>query len=124
LQNERPDFVTIYRQSLIDGDDNFYLVARVATRDIQADGTIEFIDTNLRIPGTGDVFVGEMNPLRISLLTFAPLSKLELAQVTTAAQFAILWYGSLALYYPRRFVQIHNVLYSSAKGNLGFNNNI
>lgn len=124
LQNERPDFVTIYRQSLIDGDDNFYLVARVATRDIQDDGTIVFTDTNLRIPGTGDVFVGEMNPLRISLLTFAPLSKLDLAQVTTASQFAILWYGSLALYYPRRFVQIHNVLYSSAKGNLGFNNNI
>ena len=100
------------------------MVARSAGSEIQADGTIEFIDTNLRIPGTGDVFVGQINPLMISLLTFAPLAKLDLARVTTASQFAILWYGALAVYYPRRFVQIHNVMYNSPEGNLGFNNNI
>ncbi|ATG86318.1 major capsid protein [Lactobacillus phage LpeD] len=124
LNRSIPDYVTVYRQSLIEGDEEFYLVARIAGSEIQADGTIEFVDTNLRIPGTGDVFVGQINPLMISLLTFAPLAKLDLARVTTASQFAILWYGALAVYYPRRFVQIHNVMYNSPEGNLGFNNNI
>ncbi|XWX33338.1 major head protein [Staphylococcus phage PG-2021_40] len=61
-----------------------------------------------------DVFVGEMHPDVIHLFELLPLMRLDLAQVTSAKTFAVLWYGALALKAPKRWVRIKNVSYLTA----------
>lgn len=107
-----PDYVAIYRQSDVPGDDDFWLVGRVAISKLQ-NGTIEFVDNNDTIPGTGDVFVIENKPETVRYLEFAPLMKFPLAITTTATNFAMIWYGSLQLTFPRRACLLRNVLYNS-----------
>lgn len=107
-----PDYVAIYRQSDVPGDDDFWLVGRVAISKLQ-NGTIEFVDNNDTIPGTGDVFVIENKPETVRYLEFAPLMRFPLAITTTATNFAMIWYGALQLTYPKRCVQLHNTLYNS-----------
>lgn len=109
IQREMPDYVAIYRQGLSDKDSDFYLIKRVPMNQLDSNGNITFTDVNDVIPETADVFVLEMRPNVLSLLELAPISKLNLATVTTATQFAVLTYCALALYYPRRAVMIHNV---------------
>jgi len=117
MQREIPDYLAIYRQSLVqDGtkEPEFYLVGTVATREMQEDGSFTFTDLNGRIPGTADVFVGEMKRNVIALMEFMPLSKVNLAVVTTAVSFAVTTSVALALYLPKRWVMIHNVRYNNA----------
>lgn len=109
-----PEYVAIYRKSQIPNDERYALIARVPAK---SDGSaITFIDDGSKIPGTADVFVGEVTDETLALLEFAPLTKVPLARVSTADTFALLWYGSLRLTYPRRFVMLENVLYTSGKG--------
>lgn len=121
MGSELPDYVAIYRQSLIEGDNRYFLIGRVPMSKVDASGVIEFHDTDAVIAGTADVFVGDVNPQVISYLELAPIMKVQLATVTTASQFATLWYGALALRYPKRFVQIHNVRYANEKSTMNFN---
>ena len=112
MQREIPDYVAIYRKDPVSED--YFLIARVATRDIDAStGALKFTDIDDKIPGTADVFVLQMAKSVISLLQFIELSKINLAVVTTATSFGILWSGALALYQPRRAVQLENVRYAS-----------
>lgn len=116
MQREIPDYVAFYRKAI--ENDDYYLVGRVATRDMnQGDGTITFTDTDARIPNTADVFVGEMRHNVISLLEFIPMSKINLAVVTTATSFAVLTSVAIALYLPRRFSMIRNVRYNNGTEN-------
>lgn len=121
LQYAIPDYVAIYRQSSVPGDDRYFLIARVPSSELDVStGTITFTDINAVIAGTADVFVGEVKPETVQLLEFAPLTKFPLATTTTASNFAVLWYGALQLTYPKRFVRIQNVLYNSQYGDLEF----
>lgn len=115
MQREIPDYVAIYRQALT--DDNYYLIGRVPTSAMQDSNTIVFTDLNGRIPATADVFVGEMRHNVLAMLQFIPMSKINLAVVTTATSFAIMTSVALCLYIPKRFVQIHNVRYNNMKDN-------
>lgn len=118
---EAPDYVAIYRKSLIAGhEDTFYLVGKVAMNKMSADGTIEFTDVNDTIAGTTDVFVMERTPEVIRLFEFTPMTKLQLAIVTNAIPFAILWQGALQLGYPKRVVRIKNVRYADGTDELKF----
>ncbi|MBT9670590.1 hypothetical protein GPK34_00865 [Secundilactobacillus kimchicus] len=116
MQREIPDFVRIYRKSLVDGE--FYLVGQVATRDIDTTtGAITFTDRNARIPGTADVFIGEVAQTVIQLMQFIPMTRINLAVVTTATSFVVTTAMALALYIPSRWVQVHNVRYNNIKDN-------
>ena len=108
-----PDYVAIYRKSDVPGDDQFWLVGRVAISKMAGDGTIVFEDNNETIPGTGDVFIIENRPTTLRYLEFAPITKLPLAITTTATNVAYLWYGSLVLIFPKRVALLHNTLYNS-----------
>ena len=77
------------------------------------DGTIVFEDNNETIPGTGDVFIIENRPTTVRYLEFAPITKFPLAITTTATNVAYLWFGSLALIFPKRVALLHNTLYNS-----------
>ena len=107
-----PDYVAIYRQSDVPGAEDFWLVGRVPVSKMES-GKITFIDNNDTIPGTGDVFVIENKPSTLRYLEFAPITKFNLAITNTSQSFALLWYGSLMLVYPRRAVLLHNCLYNS-----------
>jgi len=110
MQRQVPDYVGIYRQD--PNTEVFYLIGRVAINEMDDEGNIVFTDTNAVIPGTADVFVGEMKKPTITLMEFIPISLLQLAVVTNATQFAVLWGGALRLAIPKRWVQIHNVRYN------------
>lgn len=101
-----PQYVAIYRQSKTDQE--FWLVGRVAVSEL-SNGSITFVDENAVIPGTADIFVGEMSPSVISLLEFFPMTRIPLAQQDATLTFTVLWYGALALRAPRKFVHIRNV---------------
>ena len=112
LVSSIPDYVAIYRQSDVPGEDDFWLVGRVPVSKMQS-GVIKFKDNNDVIPGTGDVFVIERKPETVRYLEFAPVLKFPLAVTTTATNFALLWYGCLQLTFPKRVVLLRNVLYNS-----------
>lgn len=126
MQRAIPDYVGIYRQD--PNTEVYYLIGRVAVRDMTDDGTLVFEDKDDVIPATADVFIGEMKRPTISLMEFIPISLLNLAIVTNATQFAVLWGGALRLAIPKRWVQIHNVRYNLYTDNaenhlLGLNTN-
>lgn len=108
LYGQQPEFVSVYRKAIGENDDQYYLLERVPASKAE-NGVITFVDINKVIPGTADVFVGEMNQDVISLYELLPMMRLDLAQVTSATNFAILWYGALALKAPKRWVRIRNV---------------
>lgn len=112
LVSSVPDYVAIYRQSDVPGEEDFWLVGRVPVSKMQ-NGVIEFKDNNDTIPGTGDVFVIENKPETVRYLEFAPIMRFPLAITTTSVNFALLWYGSLQLTFPRRVCLLRNVLYNS-----------
>ena len=116
-----PDYVAIYRKSQVPDDDRFFLLDRIPWSDF--DGTTysyEYTDLGVNIPGTADVFIGELKPETIKLLELAPIMKFPLAITTTSTNFAMLWYGALQLTFPKRWVQIHNVLYNSKYDDMKF----
>lgn len=112
LVSSIPDYVAIYRQSDVPGDEDFWLVGRVAISKLQ-NGKLEFVDNNQTIPGTGDVFVIENKPETVRYLEFAPMMKFPLAITTTSVNFALLWYGALMVVFPKRICLLKNVLYNS-----------
>lgn len=125
-QREIPDYVGIYRKDPESGV--YFLIGRQALSTIDDEGKLTFVDRDAVIPATADVFVGEMKQPTISLMEFIPISLLNLAVVTTATQFAVLWAGALRLAIPKRWVQIHNVRYNLYTDNsenhlLGLNTN-
>lgn len=112
LQRTAPDYVAVYRQGKNSGF--YFLIGRKAVSQAEVDGTIKFRDTNDILPETADVFIGELNRNVITLFEFLPMMKLNLAVVTSASQFSVLWYGALGLYAPRKWVRIKNVNYVQA----------
>lgn len=110
VQSERPDYLAIYRKGATTG--NYYLIARVPSRDMNDQGQVVFTDTDLKIPETTEVFVGQLSLDVIALYQLLPLMKFDLATVTTASNFGMLWSGALALYVPRRWAQISGVRYN------------
>lgn len=112
LVAEIPDYVAIYRQSDVPGDDSYRLIGRVAVSKLQ-DGKLTFVDNNETIPGTDDVFVLDMHANNVRLLEFAPIMKFPLAITTTATNFALIWYGALQLTFPKRVCRLTNVLSAS-----------
>lgn len=110
LYQNRPVSVSVYRKAN-DGVRQYYLLERISVAEADEDNIITFVDKNQTIPGTADVFVGELHPDVIHLFELLPMMRLDLAQVTSAKQFAVLWYGALALRAPKRWVRIKNVGY-------------
>lgn len=106
LYQARPDFVEVYRKGNETGE--FYLVAREGFYKAVS-GKVVVKDANENIPETESVFVGELNSQVIELLELLPAMELPLAQVNATLTFAVLWYGALALYAPKKWVEIKNV---------------
>ena len=52
-----------------------------------------------------------MNERTIALYELMPLLRLPLAQVNASQTFTTLWYGSLALFAPKRWAHLKNVAY-------------
>lgn len=111
MYGARPQFVSVYRYHEESGQ--FYLIKNIPVADQGGTGEIEFIDLNETIPGTADVFVGEMSQSVIHLFEFLPMIKWNLARVNATETFSILWYGALALRAPKKWVRIKNVGYQT-----------
>lgn len=120
LSADAVDYIAIYRQSLIeDSADTFYLVGRIPANKINGN-SFEFVDKDEVIAGTADIFILENNPMVLNLFEFLPMTKLNLAIVTNATNFALLWQGALRLSYPKRVVQIKNVHYATGNDEFKF----
>lgn len=115
LQGDMPEGIAFYRQGL--HSEEFYLIGRVGTNTMADDNTITFTDINENIPETADVYVLEMRSNVIGMYQFIPFTKFDLARVTTANQFAVMWSGALALFNPNRAVKIKSVRQNLATGN-------
>lgn len=107
LYQARPDFVEVYRKGEETGE--FFLIARKGFYKAEVDGKIKVVDKNEKIPETSSVFVGEMSPQVLELMELLPATRLDLAQVNATLTFTVLWYGALALYAPKKWVEIKNV---------------
>lgn len=108
LYQARPDFAEVYRKDPATG--GFFLVARKGFYEADpATGALEIYDLNEEIPGCSDVFVGELSEQVLALYELLPMTKLPLAQVNATLTFAVLWYGALALFAPKKWVRIRNV---------------
>lgn len=120
LSVDAPEYIAVYRQSLIDDEAGaFYLVGRIPGNEINGN-QFEFVDVDDTIAGTADIFVLENNPQVLNLFEFLPMTKLNLAVVTNATQFAILAQVALRLSFPKRVVQIKNVRYATGNDEFKF----
>lgn len=115
LYQARPDFVEIYRKGNVTGA--FYLIGRIPMYTANAQGQVVFVDKNEDLPETADVFVGEMSEQVLALYELLPMTRLDLAQVNASLTFAVLWYGALALFAPKKWVRIKNVKYAPEQVN-------
>lgn len=106
LGKVRTSYVAIYRQALEDGQ--YYLIKKIGTG-AAVKGVISFTDTNDKIPGTCDVFIGEMLDRTINLYEWLPIMSLPLAQVSASYTWSVLWFGALCLRIPRHWARIKNV---------------
>ena len=59
------------------------------------------VDAGERKPGLGEMFLLDMKPESMKFKQLLPLSKMNLAVVTTALEFLIVLYGALFVYSPR-----------------------
>ena len=59
------------------------------------------VDSNAKEPGLGESFLLDMSAECMRFKQLAPLSKINFAIVTTALEFAIVFYGALFVYTPR-----------------------
>lgn len=113
---QKPEYYAIYRRELTDknkdgSDDHakYYLITRIGTNKANDEEQVEFTDINDTIPGTGDVFIGEMTEYSIAMYEFFPLTRYDLAITTDARSFFLFWSGALALMRPKSWVRIKNV---------------
>lgn len=100
------EFVRVYRLSKESG--LFYEIGRVSAITAVA-GVLTFVDNNEIIPGTVDVYVGQMTPDVIALYEWLPITRYGLATMTAAFTWSFLWFGALTLFAPRKWVRIKNV---------------
>lgn len=110
LYQEQPTHVEIFRED--PESHEFYRIGLVGFNEAkrEADGFhISFTDVNDRIPGTADVFVGELQERTIGLYEWKEMQRLPLAQVNASINFTILWWGALGLFAPKRWAIIKNV---------------
>lgn len=122
LGREVPDYLAVYRKSLIAGNnDTYFLIGQVPMSQMDAgNGSVEFTDTDEVIAGTTNVFVMEQTPQVLNLYEFLPMTKLPLAIQTNATQFAIMWWGALRLSFPKRVVKLANVRYATDAADYSF----
>lgn len=114
--NDKPQYVAIYRTDVKTGQD--YLIKKIGlyqavdAEDGQSQ-VITFTDTNAVMPGTTDVFVGDMSPQVIRLYEFLPMFRLPLPSMNKLIQWSVVWSGGLAVLAPNRWVRITNVGYNA-----------
>ena len=96
----------VYRGLLSDGTDAKY-VGAVAQP--SSGSTVDFVDTNARIPGTTDVMILHNEQASLVLAQMAPLIKFPLAPVSTTLEFLLLLYHVLVLKAPERQIWYKNV---------------
>ena len=112
-----PDFIEIGRNQL--NDTAQFVIAKVplnqATIDANNHVIITFVDVNDSIPGTADVFVGQISNQVLSLLELLPMARMAVPQSAATIAFTVLWYGALALYAPKKWVMIKNVKYNAGQ---------
>jgi hypothetical protein len=70
---------------------------------------LHYYDCNETLPGTGNAYLVENNPMVMAFKQLAPLMKLPLATITAAIRFALLLYGVPVIYAPRKIVIMRNV---------------
>lgn len=104
IQGSEVQYFAIYRAGV---DGNFYQIARVPGNQTGED--IVFVDTNATIPGSSEVFVGDMSQDTIQLYEWLPMFKFSLARVKASSRFAVMWGGALALRAPKRWAVIKNI---------------
>lgn len=112
LYQAQPEFIEIFREDA--ESHTFFLIGRVPffQAERKADGFhLAFVDKNDVMPGTADVFLGEMNQRTIALYELMPLLRLPLAQFNASVNFTELWYGALAVFAPKRWAHLKNVGY-------------
>ena len=64
---------------------------------------------NIPVAGTSVAFVGELTDRTIGLYELMPMFKMDLARVSAAETFAVMWSGALGLFAPKRWVKLINV---------------
>ena len=106
LYQAQPSHVVIYRKGL--NGENFYKIGTVPFSELKA-GVLKFVDTNSVIPETSSIFVGELKDSTISLYELLSMTRVDLARINASTTFTVLWYGALALFAPKRWVQVKNV---------------
>jgi len=107
---ETPKYVSVYRQDKNTG--NFFLLARIGVNKQDVQGVITFIDRNQVIPGTVDVFIGQVDPMVLRLYELIPMMSLPLPTQNKTLAWSVIWNGALALIAPKKFAMIKNVGYT------------
>ena len=64
-------------------------------------GLSAYVDLGRKLPGLGEAYFLDMNAETMRFKQLLPLSKMNLATVTTASQYLLLLYGALLVFAPR-----------------------
>jgi len=64
-------------------------------------GLSAYVDLGRKLPGLGEAYFLDMNAETMRFRQLLPLSKMNLATVSTSSQYLLLLYGALVVYAPR-----------------------
>lgn len=92
---------------------DFYPIFQVSASQVAAgyDGAAagSVRDRGRILPDTEQAFLTEMSTDVLSMKELAPISKVDLAQISMSRQFVTLYYAAPALYAPKKFIKYINV---------------
>lgn len=102
------EFYIIYRTR--ENADEYFEIARVGAKTQEPNGETTFIDDNSKVPGTGNVIIGDFRTSdTVAFKQLADVFKIDYAMVSPVKRFGIFLYGTPIVYAPKKFVVLHNV---------------
>lgn len=102
-----PDYFNVYRQD--NGTGAFYYVKSVACGNVTSAGTTTTTDDGTYMTNASTAFLGQLTPDVIAIKQLAPLMKMDLAVLGPAIRWMILFYATMVLYAPKKWIKIINV---------------
>ena len=72
-------------------------------------GVTEFVDDNSTLPNTGQIIIGDFDPMNLQFKQLMDIFKMDYAVVGPRKRFGIFLYGAPVMYNPNKFVVVKNI---------------
>ena len=101
------EYFIIYRTEA--NKEEYYEIGRVGAKTTDKSGVTEFVDDNSTLPNTGQIIIGDFDPMNLQFKQLMDIFKMDYAVVGPRKRFGIFLYGAPVMYNPNKFVVVKNI---------------